>query len=193
MIMEKAHDKKLEKSGLRTTYQGLTNEFVQAHVKTELDVRICKNLLDVLPEKPGLIGGYKSKDEGEVEIAHLQELRPDCLWAFPQVEGRDLRFAIPLDHDFIAGRFGIQEPNPKTAKPATVAEMTALVVPGLAFDRRGARLGRGLGFYDRTMKGFSGLKIGVAYSVQIATHDLVTEPHDEFVDVLVTESYALKV
>jgi 5-formyltetrahydrofolate cyclo-ligase len=78
-------------------------------------------------------------------------------------------------------------PDPqKSLHPASYESIDLMLVPGLAFDRRGARLGRGKGFYDRTLKIFSGLKLGVAYDFQV----LDEVPHsiwDEPVQYLATE------
>ena len=64
------------------------------------------------------------------------------------------------------GQFGIREP--KAACPEIPLERLGLVlVPGVAFDLRGGRLGRGRGFYDRLLAEIHGTKCGVAFDEQI--------------------------
>lgn len=82
------------------------------------------------------------------------------------------------------GRRGVLEP----AESAPVAEATDLLLaPGLAFDLRGARLGWGLGYYDRFLRGRSGFALGVAYDFQV-TDALPVEAHDARMDAVATES-----
>jgi 5-formyltetrahydrofolate cyclo-ligase len=61
-----------------------------------------------------------------------------------------------------------------------------LLVPGVAFSRRGQRLGRGRGFYDRYLESFKGLKIGICFEEQLVD-SLPVEPHDISVDAVVTD------
>jgi 5-formyltetrahydrofolate cyclo-ligase len=61
-----------------------------------------------------------------------------------------------------------------------------MVVPGLAFDRKGGRIGRGKGFYDRSLKIFSGVKLGVAYAFQVI-ESVPRAVWDESVQYLATE------
>jgi len=70
-----------------------------------------------------------------------------------------------------------------------------VLVPGVAFDARGARLGRGGGYYDRFLEGLrsvSALKIGVCWSMQIVP-EVPTDPHDVHVDWICHEDGALKI
>jgi 5-formyltetrahydrofolate cyclo-ligase len=60
-----------------------------------------------------------------------------------------------------------------------------VLVPGVAFDLRGRRLGRGKGFYDRLLADAGGLKCGVAFDEQIVT-EIPVEPHDVSVDCILT-------
>lgn len=53
--------------------------------------------------------------------------------------------------DLVPARFGLREPPPPHLPAATVAEASTVVVPALAVDRTGNRLGRGAGFYDRSL------------------------------------------
>lgn len=90
--------------------------------------------------------------------------------------------------DTRVGAYGIREPLPElvaASREETCNENVIWLVPGLAFDRAGNRLGRGGGFYDRLLPGVRGTKVGVAYTWQLV--DLLpTEPHDIPVDVIVT-------
>lgn len=68
-----------------------------------------------------------------------------------------------------------------------------IVVPGLAFDRDGYRLGYGGGFYDRFLAGQKpALKIGLCYSKCFSTNNLPREAHDETVNIVITEQAVLK-
>ena len=68
-----------------------------------------------------------------------------------------------------------------------------VLVPAIAFDRHGNRLGFGKGFYDRFLKTTSGRRVGIAYSFQVSSEELACEAWDERVDWIVTERYVLHV
>jgi 5-formyltetrahydrofolate cyclo-ligase len=86
--------------------------------------------------------------------------------------------------DLPTGQFGIPEPPPD-AETIPLNALDVVLVPGVAFDRAGRRLGRGLGFYDRLLAEVPGIKCGVAYDWQIVP-ELPAEPHDISVDFIVT-------
>lgn len=95
-----------------------------------------------------------------------------------------------LDTDLIAGRYGIRVP--RAGCPVVEPEQVdVILVPGLAFDRAGNRLGRGAGFYDRYISalkdsGHNPTLIGVCYHAQIV-ESVPTEAHDHRVDRVITE------
>lgn len=76
------------------------------------------------------------------------------------------RQIIDPAHDIIIGQFGIREPLPSCPEVA-LNRLDLVLVPGVAFDARGARLGRGKGFYDRSLAEVCGTKCGVAFEEQI--------------------------
>ena len=85
------------------------------------------------------------------------------------------------------GRFGVLESRAAAVEPHDAPTGDApVLVPGLAFTVQGDRLGQGKGYFDRFLAGHKGLRVGLAYEAQIAP-ELPTEPHDERVDVIVTE------
>lgn len=83
-----------------------------------------------------------------------------------------------------AGQAGAREPHgPRWVDAATV---DAWVVPALAYDPGGGRIGYGGGAFDQLLHGRRGVAIGVAFSFQLTTR-VPREPHDEAVDFVVTE------
>jgi len=80
------------------------------------------------------------------------------------------------ENDFVAGHFGIREP----AAACPVLPLNRLdlaLVPGVAFDLHGGRLGRGKGYYDRLLASVPGATCGVAFDEQIVAA-VPVEPHD---------------
>jgi 5-formyltetrahydrofolate cyclo-ligase len=69
------------------------------------------------------------------------------------------------------------------------ADLDVVVLPGIAFDRQGGRLGQGKGYYDRLLADVSSkcTLIGLAFDVQLV-EEVPMEPHDVRLDILITES-----
>lgn len=89
--------------------------------------------------------------------------------------------------DLVRGRYGIPEPRPEL--PAATAQELAqmlFLVPAVGCDRRGIRLGRGGGFYDRLLAGSAG-SVAVIYSCQLVEQNLPAEEWDRPMDVVLTE------
>ena len=87
------------------------------------------------------------------------------------------------------GRFGICEP-PGEAR-CGVHEFGLVLVPGLAFDPRGRRLGRGGGFYDRLLSEASGEFAALAFDEQVVAR-VPTAPHDVRVDRIFTDKRVIE-
>ena len=83
-------------------------------------------------------------------------------------------------------QFGIGEPTGPEWTDLDAVEL--IIVPGVAFDRKGNRMGRGRGFYDRLLKSTpNAKKFGVAYDFQLID-EIPVEPHDVKMDKVVSES-----
>lgn len=76
------------------------------------------------------------------------------------------RHVTDIHVEILSGKFGIREPAP-TCIAIPLDDLDLVLVPGVAFDLAGHRLGRGKGFYDRLLQDFSGQKIGIAFDEQI--------------------------
>jgi 5-formyltetrahydrofolate cyclo-ligase len=85
------------------------------------------------------------------------------------------------------GHYGIREPRANLIRPIPPDEIDAVIVPAVAFDRQGHRLGYGGGYYDRFLPGAPrAMRIGVAFARQIVAK-IPTDPHDVGMDRIVTE------
>jgi 5-formyltetrahydrofolate cyclo-ligase len=110
-------------------------------------------------------------------------------------EGENLQASrIPsMDIDFIIGKYGIKQPTLKLIDIVAFSNIDFVVVPGLAFDNIGNRIGYGAGFYDKFFKKISSGVTRVAVSYDFQLLNLV--PHsdlDEPVHFLITETKALR-
>ncbi|MGW6425428.1 5-formyltetrahydrofolate cyclo-ligase [Nocardia sp. NPDC055053] len=90
-------------------------------------------------------------------------------------------------------RFGLLEPTTATLPPDTVATATTVLVPALAVDLRGVRLGRGAGYYDRTL---GAVEDGTRLIAVVRDNELVDrlpeEPHDRRMGWAVTPGGGLR-
>lgn len=125
---------------------------------------------------------------GEPDLSDLPRLHRDRRWVYPRVVGDALVFHIVENPatDLERGTFGILEPSPALAV-VPVDAIDAFLCPGLAFDGRGGRLGRGKGFYDRMLSTArpNALKVGVCFSDQIVP-DTFPEGHDIPMDEIIS-------
>lgn len=103
--------------------------------------------------------------------------------ALPSVEGESLAFyELSSGKYLVKGRFGIMEPLPY----GPVDAMDLLVVPGVAFDKRGYRLGYGKGYYDKFLARKKVASIGLGYSFQLL-ECLPKDKYDKRLDAVATE------
>lgn len=144
--------------------------------------RLLKLCVDRRLTRIGLFAPFR----GEVDLMPAVAARPDWLWYFPRViTDRPPRLAWgtePLE----PGRFGILEPS---FAQALLPPVQLLLVPCLAFDQDGYRLGYGGGFYDALLERLSEdiFTFAVAFGFQEVS-DLPREPQDLPVQGLLTES-----
>jgi 5-formyltetrahydrofolate cyclo-ligase len=93
--------------------------------------------------------------------------------------------AVVRDRESLrVGRFGVLEPA-AGCPVLPLNQLDLVLVPGVAFDLSGGRLGRGMGFYDRLLAEVRGHKCGVAYDLQIVP-SVPVERHDVRVDSILT-------
>ena len=89
-----------------------------------------------------------------------------------------------LGLDVMPGHFGIREPADYCAA-FSLKWLDLILVPGVAFDLQGRRLGRGKGYYDQLLAGLRGVRCGVAFEGQIVDEVPVT-PQDMLMNCILT-------
>lgn len=89
-------------------------------------------------------------------------------------------------------RFGLVEPVDVHSKPVDISELDLVIVPGIAFDPAGHRLGYGAGFYDRFLAEAAAPKIALAYGFQVVAN-VPFAAHDVPMDQIITESRVYRV
>ena len=108
----------------------------------------------------------------------------------PRVNGVNLEL-LPFDQTRLhLGAFHIEEPTGNDiVDPSTI---DLIIVPAVALDSRGNRLGRGKGFYDRLLRDLRATTIGVGYDFQLISDGIPVEPHDAPLDLIITETHTHK-
>ncbi|MCK5913891.1 MAG: 5-formyltetrahydrofolate cyclo-ligase [Desulfuromusa sp.] len=107
---------------------------------------------------------------------------------YPRVIDDELEFIeVHAVNELWPGTFGVAEPVSGMKIPAF--ELDLIVVPGVAFDLRGHRLGYGRGFYDRQLTGrpVGTIAVGLCFEMQLSD-SLPTEDHDQALDFIATET-----
>ncbi len=107
----------------------------------------------------------------------------------PRVNGVNLDI-LPYDESRLElGAFHIEEPTGTNTVDAS--EMELIVVPAVAYDRKGTRLGRGKGFYDRLLASTKATKVGIAYEFQVLD-EIPAETHDVPMDMVISQRTVLR-
>ena len=103
----------------------------------------------------------------------------------PVIHGDEMFFASFKGIDMLSldKQFGIAEP--KTSKAFELNDIDLVVIPGLAFDAKNNRLGRGKGYYDKALKHCSAYKIGLCFPHQRVAY-IPVEPHDIKLDKVIS-------
>ena len=92
--------------------------------------------------------------------------------------------------EFITGGFSVSEP--KNAEIADFSDIELVVVPGVAFDKKGKRIGFGKGCYDRFLNNTKATKVGFCYSFQLVD-EIPSEMHDVSMDYIISENGIIEV
>ncbi|MHC4716908.1 MAG: 5-formyltetrahydrofolate cyclo-ligase [Planctomycetota bacterium] len=134
-------------------------------------------------------------DEVDVSPLALRGWQEEKIVTAPKLSW-DKRHMVPiqirsLETGLVESRSYLREPA--DGEPVSLDMLDMVVVPALAFDRKGNRLGRGGGFYDRFLAtpDFAGVAVGIAFREQLLD-ELPVDEHDVPVDIVVTDEEVLR-
>ena len=168
-------------------------EAVSEKLRRQAARDVCEQFMGHIPLRPSndIIAGYWPI-KGELDVTLLLEtLSDNHQLALPVIQEKDKPLAFrsyTWDDALITHtHYPTKEPLPSAA----LVTPTLLIIPLVAFDKKGYRLGMGGGFYDRTLAALRArdselLAVGVGYSFQQVAA-LPHEPHDMTLDCVVTE------
>jgi 5-formyltetrahydrofolate cyclo-ligase len=134
-------------------------------------------------------------DEADIWPLFQEVLAANKIVALPQFDAVAQNYIARrvqnLPDEIVTGQFWIREPKSSCAKIA-LADFDLLLVPGVAFDLRGNRLGRGQGFYDQLLAGVRGMKCGIAFDEQVVK-EVPVGKMDVPADFILTPTRCLKI
>jgi 5-formyltetrahydrofolate cyclo-ligase len=146
---------------------------------------LCERLSRFLPPASCILTYLAFRNEPD--LSALFDLLPEARWIVPRIaEGRRLALHPYDPGRLVRHRFGMLEP----AAGLPVVDPAALdvaLVPGVAFDQRGGRLGFGGGYYDRFLPTTPALRVGIAFD-QCLAEELPCVEYDQRMDWLATPS-----
>ena len=163
----------------------------------ETENTCSRRLFALLEDKKGDVGGlsvmsYVSfKNEFPTRRINADILSRCKGLVLPRTDGEWNIHALRFDGagGMAFSAFGIEEPDPASCEEVDKSSIDVILLPGVAFDRGGGRLGFGKGCYDRFLRGISPhtLLIGLSYGFQVC-EALPCEGHDVPCNMLFTEA-----
>ena len=131
---------------------------------------------------------YHSLPDELSTIEFMERMQGKKKFFLPRVNGLNLEI-LPYERSRMhLGAFRIEEPTGDNT--VDISEIDLVIVPAVAFDRHGNRVGRGKGYYDRLLENCRALTIGVGYEFQLVD-EIDAEEHDIPLDFVVTDRNAI--
>ena len=164
----------------------------------EKSIAVQERFLAAFPPEPGGKAALYAAVGGEVgtERIRARYLAGGALLFYPRVmEDGFLSFYPDGGEDgWVLGKYGLLEPRVPPGVAGLRSGFDLVVVPGMAFDAMGRRLGKGYGYYDRFLFGLAGtaVTVGLAFSLQLLP-EVPVDTWDVPVSVVVTEESVIRV
>lgn len=178
-----------EKKALRQTFAA-RRKALSEDQRREFDAAICENISSMPLFQSAVNVAAFIRLGAEPDLSRLFHGKRLFLPRFEARTGVYEMVAVEdLKRNLLPGKYGIPEPLPSlpAAEPGFLASQVLFLVPAVACDRCGARLGRGGGFYDRLLAGVKTPPVAVIYSCQLSETALPGTENDVPMGWVVTE------
>ncbi len=176
------------RSHLRARMKALRQALPDAEHRSR-SARCVERIQAALSRRRNEVWALYAAHRGEVDLSELMAERQagDLATVLPRsTSGGGLAFAAARSDSLVRGAFGIAEPG-AAAEVVASHDIAVVMVPALAVDPAGGRLGWGNGYYDRWLATAPHvLKVGVVFDFQLVC-ELPVEAHDVPLDFVVTD------
>lgn len=174
----------MSKSDFRNRFKTVMQDlFANTESVSDAQKKLTQNLTKFMTQQSGIWAAYWPLPQ-EASVKEAVEASEHIRWVYPRMQNGKLDFCLPELWEKV--QFGVTQPA-QGAQVIDLKQIQGVLVPGLAFDRQGNRLGRGKGFYDQTLETFSGIKVGIAYKAQMSSTEVPNESHDVKMDFIITD------
>ena len=129
--------------------------------------------------------GSEPATDSFLELAKAEGIEIAC----PRIDSNGQMVMAVLESGTTASELGFREPTGKVVEPT---ELDLIIVPALAIDFEGQRLGRGAGYFDRYLQRYTGPTVGLVYDAEFLP-EVPSEAHDAPVSQVVTQSRTVKI
>lgn len=194
--------KGLSKSEWRVYFKKQTDLFLSSKNKDEVASKWISSLVTFFKDKKGIWGIF-SPLQGEPPVDQfldsqninldfqntkldqsLKTQKKILNVVYPKIDDQEIHFFKA--EKFELHPWGIKEP--KEGELVDSEKIQGILVPGLGFNHKGQRLGKGKGFYDRYLKNYKGIKVGACFEFQYTNEDFPVDAWDICMDSVLTEN-----
>jgi 5-formyltetrahydrofolate cyclo-ligase len=169
-------------------------EKISPAVRAAESIGLCERLKTQMPSAHTVLFFAPLPDELDIWPVLELSLALGTNCALPFFDAEKKAYGVKLlknpATDIVTGKFGVREPAASCVE-IPLNQFDLILVPGIAFDLNGNRLGRGQGFYDRILAEASGIKCGMCHDFQLL-ENIPAELHDAKVDFILTPARCLR-
>ena len=178
-------DKQIIRNNISAIKKTLSKEKI-----ADMSGKICNHLLQTsFFRKANCIALYNAMNDEVQTSGIIEKWHNRKRIVLPVISGENIQFCEYTGKDnMVKNAFNIHEPI--STKVIPTEEIDLFIVPGVAFDHKRNRLGRGKGYYDKYMAGINIPMIGICFDFQLIK-SIPAEEHDIKMDMIITENHII--